>query len=477
MQDIIFREYDIRGVVGKEFSIDETQIIAKAIVTYILRKNSKTSAVIVGMDGRVHSPQIKERVIEAITNMGISVIDIGLCPTPVFYFSLFNNNKAHSGFIITASHNPKEYNGFKICLDQKSVWGKQIQEIKDLCYSNKFYQAKKGTVENWNAVDAYINWLEQHFVHLKNLSIPVIIDCGNGTAGAVIPKLIEKMNWKNTKLLFEEIDGTFPNHEADPGVPANMQEVIRQLKTNPDLEIGIGFDGDCDRMSPITKAGEIVAGDKLLAIYAKQVLQDNPGASVVFDIKSSQGLVEELKKMGAQDIISPSGHSIIKDIMRRNNALLAGELSGHFFFKDRYFGYDDGIYAMMRLFEIFYRTKKTLETLLSTFPSKVSSPEYRIACKEDEKATIVEDAKSYFIKLQVDLIHTGAKIITIDGVRVHFDHGWGLVRASNTQPVISLRFESDSQKGLQKIKNNFVKALLPYFEEGFLKKELELDGF
>ena len=470
MKDSIFKEYDIRGIVGKEFSIDDAGIIAKAIVTYILRKGTKTSTIIVGMDGRIHSPQIKERVTEAITSMGINVINVGLCPTPVFYFSLFNNKKAHSGFIITASHNPKEYNGFKICLDQKSVWGKQIQEIKNLCYSNKPYQklsSKKGTIKNWNAVDAYINWLEQHFSHLKNLSIPVIIDCGNGTAGVVIPKLIEKMNWKNTKLLFEEVYGAFPNREADPTVLANMQEVIKQLKNDPDLEFGIGFDADCDRVSPITKGGEIVAGDRLLAIYAKQVLLDNPGAAIVFDIKSSQGLIEELKKMGAQDIISPSGHTIIKDAMRKNNALLAGELSGHFFFKHRYFGYDDGIYAMMRLFEILHQTKKSLETLLSAFPVKASSPEYRIECKEEKKAIIVEDVKNHFIK------KTGVKAITIDGVRAQLDYGWGLVRASNTQPVISLRFESDSQEGLQKIKNDFIKALLPYFEEGFLKKELE----
>jgi len=284
----------------------------------------------------------------------------------------------------------------------------------------------------------------------------------------VIPKLIERMNWKNISLLFEEIDGTFPNHEADPTVPANMQEVIKQLKDNPELEIGIGFDGDCDRMCPIIKEGEIVAGDKLLSIYAKQVLQDNPGATVVFDIKSSQGLIDQLKKMGAKDIIAPSGHSLIKDAMLRNKALIAGELSCHFFFKHRYFGYDDGIYAMMRLFEILHQTDESLETLLRTFPPKVSSPEYRVKCKEEDKEKIVESVKNHFIK------KTDAKAITIDGIRAQFEYGWGLARTSNTQPVISLRFESDTEEGLKKIKNEFANALLPYFEGSFLKKELEL---
>ncbi|MCK4499244.1 phosphomannomutase/phosphoglucomutase [Candidatus Babeliales bacterium] len=435
MKNNIFKKNDIRGVVEEEFSIDDAGTIAKAIITYFLQKNKTISTVIVGMDRRTHSPQIKKTVIEAIIDMGVNVIDIGLCPTPVFYFSLFNIDKANSGFMITASHNPKEYNGFKICLEQKSVWGKQIQEIKHLCYSNEFYQkphSKKGTIKKWNAVETYINWLEQHFSHLKNLSIPAVIDCESGTASIVIPKLIEKMNWETRNPLFR-----------------------------------IDFDADCDRISLITKDGESVASDKLLAIYAKQVLLDNPEASVVFDIKSSQGLIDELKKMGAKDIISPSGHSIIKDVMRKNNSLLAGELSGHFFFKHRYFGYDDGIYAMMRLFEILHQTNKSLETLLSTFPPKVSSPEYRIACEEEKKETIVEDVKNYFIN------KTNAKTITIDGIRAQLDYGWGLVRASNTQPVISLRFESDSEEGLQRIKNDFVKVLLPYFEEGFLKKELE----
>ena len=471
MKDTIFREYDIRGIIDQGFCIEDSKIIAKGILTYFLQQNPNTKSVAIGMDGRTHSPQIKNLVIETITNMGINVIDIGLCPTPVFYFSLFNNKEIQSGFIITASHNPKEYNGFKICLDQKSVWGTQIQEIKEICKTQNFYQNTsntKGSIKQFDVIDAYINWLENHFAHLKNLQTAAVVDCGNGTAGVVLEKLVEKMNWPNIKLLFAEVDGTFPNHEADPTVIKNMQAVIKAFKENEQLEFGIGFDGDCDRMAPITKSGYLVPGDKLLAIYSKQVIEDQPNATVVFDIKSSLGLLEELEKLNAKAVFSPSGHSLIKDSMIKNNALLAGELSCHFFFKHRYFGYDDGIYAMMRLFEILHQSQKKLETLLSSLPIKISSPEYRIACKESEKQKIVEDVKNYFLK------HSDAKTITIDGIRAQLDYGWGLARVSNTQPVISLRFEGESKEGLKKIKNEFANALIPHFEGEIIKKELEL---
>lgn len=465
----IFREYDIRGVVDTEIPITQTKPLATAILTYFLKQNPNMKKIVVGMDGRTHSPSIKKIVIETATALGLNVVDIGLCPTPVFYFSLFNTDTA-SGMIITASHNPGQYNGIKICLDKKSVWGKQIQEIKKIYEEQKFYQNKtnkKGSVSQYDANGNYIKWLSDHFNHLKNLSIDAVIDCGNGTAGAIWPTLIKTMQWKNTKLLYEQIDGTFPNHEADPTTPKNMRDVKEILIKDKKYKIGLGLDGDCDRMNPMTKSGYLVPGDKLLALYAKEIAQKFHKAPIVFDIKSSQALIQALESYGAIPCIAPSGHSIIKDHLRKNNAKLAGELSCHFFFNDRYFGYDDGIYAALRLFELLEQSDQTLDEMLATLPQKVSSPEYRIACAEKDKTAIVDHVKAIFAKYEQ------AKLLTIDGVRAQMPYGWGLIRASNTQPVICLRFEAGTPQDLAHIRSLFTQALEPYFTHQQLKEHLE----
>ena len=468
MDSRIFREYDIRGIVNKEFSIEESFQIARGIITYFKQENPRIDTIVIGTDGRTHAEPIKKQAILAATEAGINVIDIGICPTPTFYFAL-HTTETTSGFIITASHNPKEYNGMKICFNTKSVWGKEIRKIKEICETQNFYKNKTkqlGTVKKYNAIDEYITWLSKHFSHLKNLSVNAVIDCGNGTAGTIFPKLISKMNWTNVELLFEKVDGTFPNHEADPTTHKNMVDVKNHLSKNSTLDFGLGLDGDCDRMNPMTKKGFLIPGDQLLAVYAKQVLVDFPGAPIVFDIKASQGLIDILKKWGAKDCISPSGHSIIKDRMLKNNAKLAGELSCHFFFNDRYFGYDDGIYATLRLFEILNETKQTLEQLLKVFPKKISSPEIRISCKEENKTKIVEDAKIFFAAKK------DIESITIDGIRAKTNYGWGLVRASNTQPAITIRFEADNNENLKKIKNDFFKVLKPHFNEKELKEKI-----
>jgi len=271
------------------------------------------------------------------------------------------------------------------------------------------------------------------------------------------------MGWKNIKILYEKVDGTFPHHEADPTKDANMADVKRSIESEK-YDLGIGFDGDCDRMAPMTSDGRLILGDELLSLFSKQVIEKNPGASVVFDIKASQGLTETLHAIGAQPIMAPSGHSHIKDTLRKYKALLAGELSCHFFFADRYFGYDDGIYAMMRLFEIMVRSKKTLQELLADFPQKVSSPEFRLKCKEQDKAKIVRAVIEHMKK------YKSVDLITIDGVRAQTSDGWGLVRASNTQPVISLRFESDTPEGLKKIKDMFVEVLKKYLGKEDIEK-------
>ncbi|MFH1831645.1 MAG: phosphomannomutase/phosphoglucomutase [bacterium] len=467
MKDNIFRMYDIRGIVGTELKIDQAYDLGKAIITYYKQIHPETTSIIIGRDGRTHSPDITQNIIQAAIDMGFDVTDIGIVPTPVLYFAVQHlNNKA--GIAITASHNTKEYNGIKMW----GISGDKIQDIKHIYHQKNFYENKtnkRGTVTQQDICSIYIDYLVENFAHLKNKKLNAVIDCGNGSAGAVMPQLIKKMGWQNVSLLFPEIDGTFPNHEADPTVPENMEHVKHALAQDQELVVGIGFDGDADRMNPMTPSGKLVPGDELLALFAQKIARTHPNSAVVFDIKSSSGLIEVLEKLGSKPIISPSGHSYIKKAIKEHNAVLAGELSCHFFFADRYFGYDDGIYAAMRLIEIIDESQQTFEKLLSAFPAKISSPEIRMKCSSDEEKTkIVDHVKTIFAaRPDVDAI-------TIDGIRVQMSYGWGLIRVSNTQPVICLRFESGTKDGLTQVKQDFYNAMLPYFDAQKLKDSIEL---
>ena len=454
MNDTIFREYDIRGKVGQDLIIDQVYDLTRAIAYYFKTHNPHVKTIAVGMDGRTHSPAIKEEICRAFIDSGIDVFFLGVCPSPALYFALYTQ-PVDGGLMITASHNTKEYNGIKICQGAESVWGKELQTIKQLYKEKKHIDAPhSGTVRDVPIIPSYLDYLCEQFVTLNGFDQKIIIDCGNGAAGTVLPQLIERMNWQNITLLYPEVDGTYPNHEADPTVAKNMEEVKRLLETT-DAAFGVGLDGDCDRMAVMRKDGTLIPGDQLLAVFAQYVLKEHPYAGVVFDIKSSSGLTALLEQWGAQPIMSPSGHSIIKDMMRTHKALLGGELSCHFFFKDRSFGYDDGIYAMLRFFEIVQETGKSPAQLISIFPRKYSSPEFRIACPEEKKNLIVDRLKGYFSQQK------GGTIITIDGIRVTFPFGWGIVRASNTQAALSMRFESDSKEGLQDVMERFETALKP----------------
>lgn len=465
MHDVIFREYDIRGKVGTELIVEEMYALGRAIAYYLVKQNAHVKVVAIGMDGRLHSAAIRDQLKKALMDSGLDVYFIGTCPTPALYFAI-NILPVDAGIMITASHNPKEYNGLKICLGKEVVWGKKLQEIKNLYKGGTHRIIKnKGVYHEQPIIDYYVGWLANHFTHLKGMKLSAIVDCGNGAAGTVLPQLIKAMAWPNVKLLYAEVDGAYPNHEADPTVEKNMLEVKR-LVTTTKVDIGLGLDGDCDRMDPMTKAGTLVPGDQLLALFAKKMMVDYPGASVVFDIKSSSALIEMLEKLGAQPVISPSGHSIIKDYMKQHHALLGGELSCHFFFHDRYFGYDDGIYAMLRLFEILVESGKTLDELLAGIPKRVSSPEYRVKCDEDKKTVIVKAVKDAMLK------RSDVQALTIDGVRASMPYGWGLVRVSNTQPALTIRFESDSVQGLQQVKKDFYLVLKPFFDSAWLAQEL-----
>lgn len=462
MNNAIFREYDIRGIIGKDLNVEETYDLGKAIVTYVKAKHPGEKTLVIGRDARSHSLPIQENVIRAAMDLGLDVINIGLCPTPVVYYARQHFNTPLA-LVITASHNPKEYNGIKTW----GVWGRQVQEIRDIYTAKAFQEASgvKGSLKNYDIIDEYVAYMVNHFAHLKNLSIDAVVDCGNGAGGVVFPKLVSAMNWSNVKLLYVEPDGNFPHHEADPTVPENMQDVKAALANDHTLKFGLGLDGDADRMNPMTKSGELVPGDKLLALYAQKTLQDFPGASIVFDIKSSGSLINLLTQWGAKPCISPSGHSLIKKAMAEHNARLAGELSCHFFFNDRYFGYDDGIYAALRLFELLAQGDQTLEELLEIFPPMESSAEIRIRCSSDDhKISIVEHVKQTFS------LRDDAELLTIDGIRASTAYGWGLLRASNTQTVICLRFESETKEGFVRIKNDFYQALRAHLDEETLQK-------
>lgn len=467
MKDTIFRQYDIRGKVGQELSIDKVYKLICAVSYFFVHTNPAIKTVVVGMDGRIHGPSIKEHVIQALRDSGLDVLFIGICPTPVVQFAL-HTQPVDAGIVITASHNPHEYNGFKISIGKEPVWGAQLRTIRDMYKQGIAVTSKhRGTLQEESMIGQYTDFLVAAFCHLKNFSKKVIIDCGNGVAGTVLPELIKKMGWSNVHLLFEQVDGTYPNHEADPTVEENMS-VLRDtlLKTRSDL--GIGLDGDCDRMAPLTRSGRLVLGDLLLALFARDILKKHPAAGVVFDIKSSASLIEQLKAFGAKPCMSATGHTNIKEQLKITGALLGGELSCHFFFKDRYFGYDDGIYAMLRLFEIVDTDLQTLDQVLESMPKKYSSREYRIACPDEKKELIVSEAIRIFKKQQE------LEVLTLDGVRVVWPFGWGIVRASNTQPVLSCRFEANSPEELIRVKKLFVAVLSSYIDTATLKRELEL---
>jgi phosphomannomutase / phosphoglucomutase len=475
MKETIFREYDIRGLVDDELIIDDVYDLGLAVAFYLKQLNNNVKTVAVGMDGRESSPAIKEQMCKALIDSGMDIVFVGVCSSPMIYFTT-HTMPVDAAVMVTASHNPKEYNGLKILLGTHSLWGAQIKELGKLYFAKKrITSATKGTYREHLIKDDYITWHVDEFAHLKNAAIAAVIDCGNGAAGVVIPDIVEKMQWKNIQLLCAEVDGTFPNHEADPTHIKNMQHVLHALQTT-DAVVGIGFDGDADRMGAMTKEGELVPGDKMIALFAQPMIKEHPGMTVVYNVVCSEGLTELLECWGAKTVVTPVGHSIIEESMLKHNALLGGETSCHFFFRDRHFGYDDGVYAMFRLIELLVQSGKAksdealakteLTELLKVFPHKVTSPEYRIACAEDIKHKVVEGVKDLFAQQK------NVKLITIDGVKVITDYGWGLVRASNTQPVLSIRFEANTQEDLEHVKEDFINVLAHFMDEKFLREQI-----
>lgn len=431
----IFREYDIRGVVDPQLDPQTCGLIGKGLGTRLVRAGARSVAV--GRDVRLSSDRIRDDLVNGLTSTGLDVVDVGVVPTPALYYALYTQDVG-GGIMITGSHNPAEYNGFKSSVGTASIYGKAIQEVLRGIQKDDF-ETGTGTVRELRILPEYLGRLTEDVVPDRGLT--VVVDAGNGVAGPHAPNVLETLGCTVHKLYCEP-DGRFPNHHPDPTVEKNLQDLIAKVKeTGADL--GIAFDGDADRIGVVDEKGGVIWGDRLLALYARQVLRDGP-TPIIFEVKCSKGLIEDIRAHGGEPVMWRTGHSLIKQKMKETGALLAGEMSGHMFFKHRYFGFDDALYAAARLVEIVANADAPLSEIMSTIPSYPSTPELRVDCPEAHKFAVVEEVKEYFAK--------DHPVVDVDGARIDFGDGWGLVRASNTTPLLVLRFEADTEPRLEEIR-------------------------
>lgn len=441
----IFREYDIRGKVGEDFTEEVVTLIGKAYGTYVKRRGGKR--VVCGRDGRLSGPTLQRALIEGILSTGIDVIDIGVTPTPVMYFSLFRLEEIGGGIQVTGSHNPPEFNGLKICVGKETIFGSEIQRLRELIEREDFEKGE-GRYSERDVLKDYIDYLVENITLERPLKLA--LDPGNGVCALTAPEIFKRLGCE-IECLFCELDGTFPNHHPDPVVPENLQ-YLKEAVVKKGLEAGFGYDGDGDRLGVIDDQGNIIWGDQLLLIFAEDLLKSHPGAKIIGEVKCSRVLYETIEKLGGRPIMWKTGHSLIKGKMKEEGALLAGEMSGHLFFADRWFGFDDGVYASLRLAEILSRSPKPLSSFLESIPKMISTPEIRRPCPDEIKFQVVADLVEAFKE-------EGLKVIDVDGARIEFKEGWALVRASNTQPVLVLRFEAESEDFLTKLQERVYTSL------------------
>jgi phosphomannomutase / phosphoglucomutase len=432
----IFREYDIRGTVEHDLTDDVVKDIGRAYAAYMHERGKKT--VSVAWDCRLSSPHLRDVVVSAMMESGLHVIDLGLIPTGLFYFSLFNLD-VEGGIMITASHNPGDQNGFKIADGKWPIFGEEIQGLRRIIEEKRFVRGKGTYKEYKGLVDDYYRFLRSN-IHLTK-SFKVVIDAGNGTAGVIAAPILKEMGQELTEL-FCDMDGRFPNHHPDPTVEKNLV-TLRNTVVKTKADVGIGFDGDGDRIGIIDEKGNIIWGDYLMIIFARDILKQHKGAHFVSEVKCSVNLFEDIEQKGGVPIMWKAGHSLIKQKMRETGSLLGGEMSGHIFFADKFFGYDDAIYASLRFLEIMAKDGRPVSEFLSDLPRMYSTPEIRIDCPDAVKFDVVKKLTEYY--------KGKFKVIDIDGVRVILDDGWGLVRPSNTGPILVLRFEARSEEALTRI--------------------------
>ncbi|MBU1864594.1 MAG: phosphomannomutase/phosphoglucomutase [Candidatus Omnitrophica bacterium] len=437
MNPLIFREYDIRGIVDKDLTDEVVRKIGCAFGTYLQRLDKRD--ITIGGDCRLSTERFRKVLIHALTDTGCTVTDLGVCTSPILYFSIVHLKK-DGGLMITGSHNPRDFNGFKLCVGEHTLHGDEIQEILRII-ENGTFAAGNGSTSAYDIVTDYQNYLCEQFTFQKKLAIAV--DAGNGTAGEVIVPILERLRVDVTPLNCT-MDGNFPVHHPDPTIPENLEQLIATVREKK-LDFGIAFDGDGDRIGTVNDKGEIIWADKLMILYTRDILKKNPGATFISEVKCSKLFYEDVERHGGTAIMWKAGHSLIKAKMKEVKAAMAGEVSGHIFFADRYFGFDDAIYAALRLIEIVAAADTSLSELLNDVPQTFVTPELRIACPDERKFAVVDAIKKEFKK--------SYQTIDIDGVRVIFDDGWGLVRPSNTQAELTMRFEATTQKRLEEIKS------------------------
>jgi phosphomannomutase/phosphoglucomutase len=440
----IFREYDVRGTVDEELTPEVVAALGKGVATYFVRHGKKTS--VLARDNRPSSEAFAGAMREALEAAGLAVLDIGLAPTPAFYFATRHYAPDESGVMVTGSHNPPQFNGFKISCGAGTIYGREIQNIAALIEKGEFAAGRGG----YRAVDAIADYRRALLARVAvKRPVKLVADAGNGMASLLTPDLFTGAGC-DAEGLFCELDGTFPHHWPDPTVPKNMEALVARVRETG-AAFGVAFDGDADRIGAVDDLGRIIWGDRLLALFAGPVLKANPGAKVIFEVKCSQALAEEVEALGGKPLMWKTGHSLIEAKIREEKALLAGEMSGHIYFADRYFGYDDALYAALRLAELVAAAEAPLSALADRIPQYAATPEIRVDCPDELKFHVVEEIKKRF--------GPAHKIIDVDGARIIFDGGWGLVRASNTQPALVLRFEATDERRRDEIRAEVEAAL------------------
>ena len=447
----IFREYDIRGVVGRDLDAEAAGLIARAFGTYLGRAGARRAAI--GHDNRASSSELYAAAIQGLAETGCDVFSIGLALTPMLYFAL-HHLEVDGGMMVTASHNPPEFNGFKLCHGPGTLYGAQIREVGDITASGRF-SAGRGAVEGREVLPAYAAMLADK-IRLGQRRLRVALDCGNGTAGAFAPDILRA--WGCEVLpLYCDLDPTFPHHHPDPVDAHNLTDLIRLVR-EAHADLGIGLDGDGDRIGVVDDRGEILWGDLLMALYWREVLAAHPGAVALVEVKCSHALIDEIRRLGGHPEFTRTGHSLIKARMREIGAVFAGEMSGHMFFADEYYGYDDAVYAAGRLLRLLSRTDRPLSQLAGEIPRYHATPEIRVACPDDKKFAVVSSL--------VQAFRARYPVIDVDGARVVFPDGWALVRASNTQPVLVVRAEGTTPAALARAQAVMDEALRRHPEVG-----------
>jgi phosphomannomutase/phosphoglucomutase len=440
----IFREYDIRGVVNEDLTPETVELLGKGMGTYFRHRGKKEIAL--GRDCRLSSPQFSESLSLGLISTGCDVFDLGTIPTPLLYFCMYFKKK-DAGVMITGSHNPPEFNGFKMMIGEETLYGQDIRDIYTIIQNGNFTTDTKGNKKSYNIHPEYHHYVTNDIKLERKLK--VVVDAGNGTGGVVAVPIFKELGC-DVVPLYCDMDGNFPNHHPDPTLPEALEDLIQEVRTSH-ADLGIAYDGDSDRIGIIDDQGDIIWGDKLMILLSRDILHKNPGATVISEVKASQLLYDEIEKLGGRPIMWKTGHSLIKKKIKQENALLAGEMSGHIFFADRFFGFDDAIYSSARVLEILSRSEKKLSQIFSDLPQMYNTPEIRIYSSDEVKFKIVEAVKN--------ILSQKYPVIDIDGVRAQYPQGWALVRASNTQGALVLRFEADSLENLTSMRKEVEQAV------------------